>query len=129
MGGGKRTSWRTHPPENLWTTPQLLLVWSISSGSYMETRQRVATPEGGCQNIPDYGPEGPERHLEVSRQRLTPHCFVAIFDSHLPSPKLSLEMPPKLVSHPKRGFMPLSQNNPRGDGETIERQRLSRGNL
>ena len=44
----------------------------------------------------DLNPEGPARHLDAARQKLTPHCLVAIFDSQLPSPKLSLTMPPKL---------------------------------
>ena len=41
-------------------------------------------------------PEGPARHLDASRQRLTPHCLAAICDSQLPSPELSLKMPPNL---------------------------------
>ena len=39
-------------------------------------------------------PEGPARHLDASQQKLTPHCLTAIFDSQLPSPKVSLKMPP-----------------------------------
>ena len=38
-------------------------------------------------------PEGPARHLDASRQKLSPHCLAAIFDSQLPSPKLPLKMP------------------------------------
>ena len=41
-------------------------------------------------------PEGPARHLDVSGQKLSPHCLETIFDSQLPSPKLSPKMPPKL---------------------------------
>ena len=41
-------------------------------------------------------PEGPARHLDASRQKLTPRCLAAKIDSQLPSPKLSLKMPPKL---------------------------------
>ena len=46
---------------------------------------------------------GPARHLDASRQKLTPHCLAAIFDSQLPSPKLSLKMPPKLPLPHNRG--------------------------
>ena len=49
-------------------------------------------------------PEGPARHLDASRQKLTSHCLAAIFDSQLPSPKLSLKMPPKLPLPHKRGL-------------------------
>ena len=69
-------------------------------------------------------PEGPARHLDASRQKLTPHCLAAIFDSQLPSPKLSLKMPPKLPLPHKRGHFFLFQNCPRGEGNctAIERQ-------
>ena len=57
-------------------------------------------------------PEGPARHLDASRQNLTPHCLAAIFDSQLPSPKLSLKMPPKLrLPHNRRGQFFLFQNS------------------
>ena len=42
-------------------------------------------------------------NLDASRQKLTPHCLAGIFDSQLPSPKLSLKMPPKLPLPHKRG--------------------------
>ena len=76
-------------------------------------------------------PEGPARHLDASRQKLTPHCLAAIFDSQLPSPKLSLKMPPKLPLPHNRGHFFLFQNCPRGEGNcaAIERQKLSRGNF
>ena len=76
-------------------------------------------------------PEGPARHLDASRQKLTPHCLAAIFDSQLPSPKLSLNMPPKLPLPHNRGHFFLFQNCPRGEGNcaAIERQKLSRGNF
>ena len=45
----------------------------------------------------------PSRHLDVSRRKLTPHCLATIFDSQLPSPKLSPKMPPKLSLAHKRG--------------------------
>ena len=48
-------------------------------------------------------PEGPARHLDVSQQKVTPHCLATIFDSQLPSPKLSPKMPPKLSLAHKRG--------------------------
>ena len=75
-------------------------------------------------------PEGPARHLDASRQKLTPHCLVAIFDSQLPSPKLSLQMPPKLPLPTREGFF-FFQNCPRREGKcaAIERQKLSRGNF
>ena len=52
------------------------------------------------------------RHLDVSRQKLTPHCLATIFDSQLPSPKLSPKMPPKLSLAHKRGHFVLFQNIP-----------------
>ena len=56
-------------------------------------------------------PGGSARHPNVSRQKLTPHCLAAIFDSQLPSPKLSPKMPPIWASPPTRkgAFGPLSQ--------------------
>ena len=79
---------------------------------------------------PSY-PEGLARHLDASRQKLTPHCLAAIFDSQLPLPKLSLKMPPKLPLPHNRGHFFLFQNCPRGEGNcaAIERQKLSRGNF
>ena len=76
-------------------------------------------------------PRGPARHLDALRQKLTPHCLAAIFDSQLPSPKLSLKMPPKLPLPHNRGHFFLFQNCPRGEGNcaAIERQKLSRGNF
>ena len=76
-------------------------------------------------------PEGPARHLDASRQKLTPHCLAAILDSQLPSSKLSLEMPPKLPLPHNRGHFFLFQNCPRGEGNcgATERQKLSRGNF
>ena len=47
--------------------------------------------------------QGPARHLGVSRQKLSPHCLETVFDSQLPSPKLSHKMPPKLSLAHKRG--------------------------
>ena len=55
-------------------------------------------------------PEGPARQIDVSRQKLSPHCLEAIFDSQLPSPKLSPKMPPKLSLPHKRGLFILFQN-------------------
>ena len=55
-------------------------------------------------------PEGPARQIDVSRQKLSPHCLEAIFDSQLPSPKLSPQMPPKLSLPHKRGLFILFQN-------------------
>ena len=75
--------------------------------------------------------EAPARHLDVSRPKLTPHCLATIFDSQLPSPKLSPKMHPKLSLAHKRGHFFLFQNDPCGEGncETIERQKSSRGNF
>ena len=50
-------------------------------------------------------PEGPARRLDASRQKLTPYCLAAIFDSQLPSPELSLKMPPRLPLPHKRGHL------------------------
>ena len=79
---------------------------------------------------PDH-PEGPARHLDVSGQKLSPHCLETIFDSQLPSPKSSPKMPPKLSLPHRRGHFFLFQNYPCGEGncEAIERQKLSRGNF
>ena len=76
-------------------------------------------------------PEGPARHLDASRQKLTPHCLAAIFDSQLPSPKLSPKMPPKLPLPTIEDIFFLFQNCPRGEGNcaAIERQKVSRGNF
>ena len=78
-----------------------------------------------------HDPEGPARHLDASRQKLTPHCLAAIFDSQLPSPKLSPKMPRKLPLPHNGGHFFLFQNCPRGEGNcaAIERQKLSRGNF
>ena len=57
-------------------------------------------------------PEGPARQIDVSRQKLSPHCLEAIFDSQLPSPKLSPKMPPELSLPHKRGLFVLLQNYP-----------------
>ena len=57
-------------------------------------------------------PEGPARQIDVSRQNLSPHCLEAIFDSQLPSPKLSPKMPPKLSVPTREGFFFLFQNCP-----------------
>ena len=59
-------------------------------------------------------PEGPARHLDVSGQKLSPHCLETIFDSQLPSPKLSPKMPPKLSLPHRRGHFFLFQNYPCG---------------
>ena len=76
-------------------------------------------------------PEGPARHLDVSGQKLSPHCLETIFDSQFPSPRSSPKMPPKLSLPDTRGHSFLFQNYPRGESncETIERQKLSRGNF
>ena len=93
-----------------------------------------------CRNTPfrEYDPlgvrptEGHVRHLDVSQQKQSPYFLGTIFDSQLPSPKLSPKTPPKLpLAHKKRLFLPLSKLPPPGEGycETIERQKLSLGNF
>ena len=57
-------------------------------------------------------PEGPARHLDASRQKLSPHCREAIFDSQLPSPKFPLKMPPELPLPHKRGLFFFSKIAP-----------------
>ena len=71
------------------------------------------------------------QNLDASWQKLTPRCLAAIIDSQLPSPKLSLKMPPKLPLPHKRGLFSSFKNCPRGEGNcaAIERQKLSRGNF
>ena len=55
---------------------------------------------GFCRDIPPSAPKKFEKKKFGfnfrSLQKLTPHCLAAIFDSQLPSPKLSPEMPRKL---------------------------------
>ena len=57
-------------------------------------------------------PEGPARQIDVSRQKLSPHCLEAIFDSQLPSPKLSPKMPPKLSLPTREGLLSSFKINP-----------------
>ena len=57
-------------------------------------------------------PEGPARQLDVSRQKLTPHCLETIFDSQLPSPKLSPQVPHKFSTPQERAFSLLSKLPP-----------------
>ena len=59
-------------------------------------------------------PESPARHLDASRQKLSPQCLGTISNLQLPSPKFSPKMPPKLSLAQKRGhFFPLSKSPPR----------------
>ena len=61
--------------------------------------------------------------VDVSRQKLSPHCLETIFVSQLPSPKLSPKMPPKLSLAHKRGFFfSLSRNYPPPPVREIARQ-------
>ena len=96
-----------------------------------QKRPQLGPRKKHCKYQTIKSPEGPARHLDASRQKLTPYCLVAIFDSQLPSPKLSLKMPPKLPLPHNRGHFFLFQNCPRGEGNcaAIERQKLSRGNF
>ena len=97
---------------------------SSASGSEFHEKEVLDFGVWGC-------PEGLARHLDASRQKLTPHCLAAIFDSQLPSPKLSLKVPPKLPLPHNRGHFFLFRNCPRGEGNCAasERQKLSRGNF
>ena len=70
------------------------------------------------------GPEGPARHLDASRQKVTPPCLAAILTRKKPSPKVSLKMPPKLPLPRKRGHLCLFQNYPRGEGNSENSRRL-----
>ena len=49
---------------------------------------------------------------ESSRPRLPPHCLAVTFNSRLPSPKVSLEMPPKLPLPTRKVLFPLSNLPP-----------------
>ena len=51
-------------------------------------------------------PEGLARHLDASRQKLTPHCLAAIFDSQLPSPRYLLKCLPNCLFPAREGIFP-----------------------
>ena len=87
----------------LWDTP-VPLYTRTSHPLPMKAPRSVCAPLC-CKN-----PEDPARQIDVSRQKLSPHCLEAIFDSQLPSPKLSPKMPPKLSLPHKRGLFILFQN-------------------
>ena len=74
-------------------------------------RCRVHTNPEGLERSQcrEANPEGPPRHLDVSRRKLSPHCLETIFGSQLPSPKSSPELPPKLSLAHKRHIFPLSK--------------------
>ena len=57
-------------------------------------------------------PEGPARQIDVSRQKLSPHCLEAIFDSQLPSPKRLLKCLPNCLSPTREGFLSSFKINP-----------------
>ena len=101
------------------------------SGTESAMLHRESGDSESCDSQGFPNPEGPARHLDASRQKLTPHCLAAIFDSQLPSPEVSLKMPPKLPLPHKRGLSCLFQNYPRGEGNcaAVERQKLSRGSF
>ena len=70
------------------------------------------------------------RHLDVSRQKWTPHCLATIFDSQLPSPKLSPRLPLRLsLAHKRRAFCAQKNFPAVRVTATTERQKLSRGNF
>ena len=112
-----------------------LALWGFVCVKALDSRVRITSSPYKFQNasktrIPPkfptkckiHSPEGPARYLDVSRQKLSPHCLETIFDSQLPSPKLSPKMPPKLSLAHKRGHLFLFQNYPRSEGscETTE---------
>ena len=58
-------------------------------------------------------PEGPARQIDVSRQKLSPHCLEAIFDSQLPSqPNCLLKCLPNCLSPTREGFLSSFKINP-----------------
>ena len=58
-------------------------------------------------------PEGPARRIDVSRQKLSPHCLEAIFDSQLPSqPNCLLKCLPNCLSPTREGFLSSFKINP-----------------
>ena len=106
--------WRKQPCQpRFGDRHSLEFLWQNTKAS-MKGHERGGTQVGEEENVPENvpsrirNPEGPARHLDVSRQKLSPHCLETIFDSQLPSPKLSPEMPPKLSLAHKRGhFSPF----------------------
>ena len=124
---------------NLWALREVYANLRLSAGHLgrknaqkPQKRARVHKTAQHCTDAPFIlPPEGPARHLDVSGQKLSPHCLETIFDSQLPSPELSPKMPPKLSLPHRRGHFFLFQNYPCGEGncEAIERQKLSRGNF
>ena len=73
--------------------------------------------------------EGPARHLDASRQKLTPHCLAAIFDSQSPHPNCLFKCLPNCLFPHKKGLVSVFQKCPhaKGNCKTTERQKLSRG--
>ena len=67
----------------------------------------------------------------AARQKLSPPCLAAIFDSRLPSPELSLKSASQIASPSQERALFLFQTCPRREGNcaTIERLILSRGNF
>ena len=73
-------------------------------------------------------PEGPAKHLNASQQRLTPHCLAAILELQLPSPELSLKVPPKSPPQERGFFWGLFQESlPRRGQCGTWAAKLSRG--
>ena len=86
---------------------------------------------GKCRKSASGLPRGPCEASWCLAAKIDSPLFAAFFDSQLPSPKLSLKMPPTLALHHKRGLFVVFQIFPRGEGNcaAIERQKLSRGNF
>ena len=70
---------------SLFSGPHAQYGWDFLEEIPGKFRKDPGIPLESTAGIPD--PEGLARHLDASRQKLTPHCLAAIFDSRLPSPK------------------------------------------
>ena len=75
--------------------------------------------------------EGPARHLDVSRQKLSPNCLERFLTRNYPRMNCLLQCLPECLSPTREGIFPLSKITLRGEGncETSERQKLSCGNF
>ena len=66
------------------------------------------------QGVPEILPEGPARQIDVSRQKLSPHCLEAILTRSYPRPNCLIKCLPNCLSPTKeRAFYPLSKLTPR----------------
>ena len=122
---------RTFPTSDYWGRPGVARCTKKWCRDFQQAADSLVTQD--CEDIQGAlsatSPEGPARHLDVSGQKLSPHCLETIFDSQLPSPKSSPKMPPKLSLPHTKGHFFFFQNYSCGEGncKAIERQKLSRG--